>query len=196
MSLDHLWAGWRTEYVTSVPSAVAVGAVPDPGADAGRDDAGEGEPGGAVHPLDHPERCVFCRLSASGPPSADNGVLWRGRHTFAVLNAYPYASGHLMVMPTRHVQSMADLTDDEGTELWAALRSGVAALEAGYGPEGVNIGANLGRAAGAGIPRHLHLHAVPRWVGDTNFMTTVAGVRVLPETLADSWDRLSRTWPT
>lgn len=187
MSLDHLWAGWRNEYVTSVPSAVEVGAVaPDvtvPAQEASSD-----------HSLDDPQRCVFCRIGASGPPSADNGVLWRGESTFAVLNAYPYASGHLMVMPSRHVQSMADLSDDEGIELWSALRAGVAALEAAYGPEGVNVGANLGRAAGAGIPRHLHLHAVPRWVGDTNFMTAVAGVRVLPETLADSWQRLHAVW--
>jgi ATP adenylyltransferase len=137
---------------------------------------------------------VFCRLESSGDPSADNGVLWRGEHVFAVLNAYPYASGHLMVLPTRHVQSMSELTGAEGTELWEALRAGVAALDAAYGPEGVNVGANLGRAAGAGIPRHLHLHAVPRWVGDTNFMTAVAGVRVLPETLAHSWERLNRVW--
>jgi ATP adenylyltransferase len=121
-------------------------------------------------------------------------VLWRGERTFAVLNAYPYASGHLMVMPVRHVRSMAELDEEEGIELWSALRSGVAALEGAYGPEGVNIGANLGRAAGAGIPRHLHLHAVPRWIGDTNFMTAVANVRVLPETLADSWKRLHAVW--
>ncbi|HEX4217999.1 MAG TPA: HIT domain-containing protein, partial [Acidimicrobiales bacterium] len=100
----------------------------------------------------------------------------------------------LMVMPFRHVRSMADLAEEEGIELWSALRAGVAALGRAYGPEGVNIGANLGRAAGAGIPRHLHLHAVPRWVGDTNFMTTVANVRVLPETLADSWKRLHTAW--
>ena len=184
MSLDHLWAGWRSEYVSSVPTAEQVGARSDPGAVEG----GEG------HPLDDPARCVFCRIAASGPPSVENGVLWRGDTTFAVLNAYPYASGHLMVMPTRHVRSMDDLTGEEGAELWGALRSGVAALESAYGPEGVNVGANLGRAAGAGIPRHLHLHAVPRWGGDTNFMTAVAGVRVLPETLQDSWRRLRPAW--
>jgi ATP adenylyltransferase len=187
MSLEQLWAGWRSEYVSSVPSATEVGAVPGPGT--GDDD------GAGVHPLDDPATCVFCRIAASGAPSPDNGVLWRGEHVFAVLNAYPYASGHLMVMPVRHVRSMADLGEDEGIELWGALRAAVAALEAGYGPEGVNVGANLGRAAGAGIPRHLHLHAVPRWVGDTNFMTAVAGVRVLPETMADSWVRLQRAWP-
>jgi diadenosine tetraphosphate (Ap4A) HIT family hydrolase len=187
VSLDHLWAGWRSEYVTSVPSAVEVGALPP---DATLEAQEHHEDGF----FDDPQRCVFCRLAASGPPSADNGVLWRGEHTFATLNAYPYASGHLMVMPIRHVRSMADLGEEEGIELWSALRAGVAALEAAYGPEGVNLGANLGRAAGAGIPRHLHLHAVPRWVGDTNFMTAVAGVRVLPETLADSWQRLHSVW--
>ncbi len=190
MNFDQLWAGWRSEYVSSVPSAGAVGAVPfDEGMATGDPTSDE------AHPLDDPERCVFCRLSASGAPSVENGVLWRGELTFAVLNAYPYASGHLMVMPSRHVRSMAEMSNDEGAELWSALRSGVTALERAYSPEGVNFGANLGRAAGAGIPRHLHLHVVPRWVGDTNFMTSVAGVRVLPETLADSWSRLSTVWP-
>jgi ATP adenylyltransferase len=93
------------------------------------------------------------------------------------------------------VRTLADLTDEESAELWLALRRGVDALESAYSPEGVNLGANLGRAAGAGIPRHLHLHAVPRWVGDTNFMTTVAGVRVLPEALPVTWERLHGTWP-
>lgn len=187
MSPDHLWAGWRSEYVTSVPSAVDVGALPPDATMQTQDHAED-------HFVDDPKRCVFCRIEASGPPSADNGVLWRGERTFAVLNAYPYASGHLMVMPSRHVRSMAELSDEEGIELWSALRAGVAALEAAYAPEGVNIGANLGRAAGAGIPRHLHLHAVPRWVGDTNFMTAVGDVRVLPETLAASWQRLHAAW--
>lgn len=182
MNLEHLWAGWRTEYVSSIPSDT------DTDTDTELDTL-------ADHPLDDPNRCVFCRIEASGPPSGENCVLWRGKTTFAVLNAYPYASGHLLVMPSRHVRSMDDLTEAEGIELWGTLRAGVSALEAAYVPEGVNIGANLGRAAGAGIPRHLHLHAVPRWVGDTNFMTAVAGARVLPETLADSWARLQGVWP-
>jgi ATP adenylyltransferase len=112
-----------------------------------------------------------------------------------VLNAYPYASGHLMAVTTRHVGSLAELDEEEAVELWSALRNGVAALEKALGPEGVNLGANLGQAAGAGIPRHLHLHAVPRWLGDTNFMTSVAGMRVLPEALPVTWERLHRAWP-
>jgi ATP adenylyltransferase len=175
VSLDHLWAGWRNEYVTSAGPVVPT-------------------PGGAPDP-DDPDRCVFCRIGATGPPSPDNGVLWVGSVTYAVLNAYPYTSGHLMVLPLRHVGELGGLTDEEGSELWAALRRSVAALESAYGPEGINLGANLGRAAGAGIPRHLHLHAVPRWLGDTNFMTAVADTRVLPEALAATWRRLSEAWP-
>jgi ATP adenylyltransferase len=138
---------------------------------------------------------VFCRLAASGPPSADNGVVWIGAETFVVLNAYPYASGHVMVVPRRHVATLGELTGDEGSELWSALRMAIAVLETAYGPEGMNLGANLGRAAGAGIPRHVHFHAVPRWYGDTNFMTAVGDTRVLPETLAATWERLHRAWP-
>ncbi len=132
---------------------------------------------------------------AAGPPTADNGVLWIGANSYAVLNAYPYASGHLMIVPLRHVGSLGELTAQEGSEMWSALQQGVAALETALEPDGINVGANLGRAAGAGIPRHLHLHAVPRWLGDTNFMTTVAGTRVLPETLAASWERIHGAWP-
>jgi ATP adenylyltransferase len=178
VTLDHLWAGWRSEYVTSVGSVEA--AVP-------------GAVDGAAP--DDPAHCVFCRIAASGPPSAANGVLWVGSLTFAVLNAYPYASGHLMVLPIRHVGSLGDLSDEEATELWSATRTGVAALQAAFGPEGINLGANLGQAAGAGIPKHLHFHAVPRWLGDTNFMTAVAHTRVLPETLAATWLRLHEVWP-
>ncbi|HEX3980468.1 MAG TPA: HIT domain-containing protein [Acidimicrobiales bacterium] len=187
MSLEHLWAGWRSQYVISGPP-------PDRGAET----AVEGDRDPGARPHDRPDEgaaCVFCRIAASGPPAADNGILWMGECTFAVLNAYPYASGHLMVLPTRHVQTLAELSEGESAEMWSALRLGVAALEAAYGPEGINLGANLGRAAGAGIPRHLHLHAVPRWVGDTNFMTTVAGARVLPEALTVTWERLTAAWP-
>ncbi len=175
MSLEQLWAGWRGEYVTSTPPGPAVAEEPEPG--------------------DDPAHCVFCRIVRSGQPSPDNGVLWRGPRVLAVLNAYPYASGHLMVLPLRHVRRLDDLEEDEARDLWSALRRGVHALEVAYRPEGVNLGANLGWAAGAGIPRHLHLHAVPRWVGDTNFMTTVAGIRVLPEALPVTWERLHRAWP-
>ena len=178
MSLERLWAGWRSAYVSgSDEDPHGLGVTP-------AESRGDGA-----------ERCVFCRIGAGGPPSAENGVLWVGATTFVVLNAYPYASGHLMAVPKRHVGGLGELTEEEAGELWAAMRSSVAALEAGYGPEGVNLGANLGEAAGAGIPRHLHLHAVPRWRGDTNFMTAVADTRVLPETLASSWERLTAAWP-
>lgn len=180
MSLDHLWAGWRGKYVRST------GATPPP--DDGLPDGGSPDP-------DDPSHCVFCRIAASGPPSADNGVLWVGATAYVVLNAYPYASGHLMALPRRHVGTLGELTAEEGAELWSALLLGVDALESAMSPEGINVGANLGQAAGAGIPRHLHLHAVPRWLGDTNFMTAVAGARVLPETLASTWQRLSEAWP-
>ncbi len=112
-----------------------------------------------------------------------------------VLNAYPYAPGHLLVMPRRHVASLAELDADERSDLWTMVEDALSAIEAAYAPEGMNMGANLGPAAGAGIPRHVHVHAVPRWAGDTNFMTTVAGVRVLPESLPDTWAKLHRSWP-
>ena len=151
--------------------------------------------GSSVDSTAHRSSCVFCRIGASGTPSPENGILWVGEATFAVLNAYPYTTGHLMVLPLRHVAALGEVTDQEGSELWSALRCGVEALERAYGPEGINLGANLGQAAGAGIPRHLHLHAVPRWVGDTNFMTAVAGTRVLSEALTVTWQRLVDAWP-
>jgi diadenosine tetraphosphate (Ap4A) HIT family hydrolase len=164
--LEQLWAGWRHRYVTEATDAERVGPG-GPGAD-----------------------CVFCRLAASGPPSADNGVVWRGETCFCVLNAYPYANGHLLVLPTRHVERLDELRAAESAELWSATQQAVAAITAAYCPDGLNVGANLGRAAGAGIPQHVHLHVLPRWSGDTNFMTAVAGVRVMPQSLTDSWEQL------
>jgi ATP adenylyltransferase len=141
------------------------------------------------------EGCVLCRLLADGD-DAERYVVWRGQRTAAVLNAYPYTSGHLMVAPCRHVGDLEDLDADEASELWAAVSAAVRAIKAAYRPEGLNVGMNLGRAAGAGVPGHLHVHVLPRWNGDTNFMTTVAEARVLPEPLSDSWAKLRQAWPS
>ena len=138
---------------------------------------------------------MLCRLVAPDVPDREGHVLWRGRRAAAVLNAYPYTSGHLMVLPTRHVGDLEDLEPDEAAELWDGVRRAVVALKTAYRPGGINLGANLGRAAGAGVPGHLHLHALPRWEGDTNFMTAVADVRVLPEALDDTWAKLRAAWP-
>jgi len=127
------------------------------------------------------EGCVFCRAAAGGD---DELLLWRGERTFAMLNRYPYTSGHAMVAPLRHVAELGDLDGAELTEMMQLAQSVVAALQVSYHPHGCNLGMNLGEAAGAGIVDHLHLHVVPRWRGDTNFMSVAGGVRVLPEDLA------------
>ena len=177
MTFDHLWAGWRSDYVTSVSDTFG---PPEESA----------EPDGG----DPPENCVFCRILADADAD-ERYVVHRGPHTAVILNAYPYASGHLLVLPTRHLRRLGDLDAAESAELWTTTLDAAAALQRAYNPDGLNLGANLGRAAGAGLPDHLHLHAVPRWVGDTNFMTAVASVRVLPEALAESWRRIVAAWP-
>jgi ATP adenylyltransferase len=141
------------------------------------------------------EDCVFCRILASAEPDDVTYIVWRGRQCFAVLNRFPYASGHLMVMPTRHVADLEDVAGEEAAELWAGVADAVRAIKASYQPDGLNVGANIGRAAGAGIPGHFHIHVLPRWFGDTNFTTTVAEARVLPESLPDTWTRLRASWP-
>lgn len=163
MSLEQLWAGWRNDYV------VRASRLERDGRDSG---------------------CVFCDLLSTGAPSEANGIVAVGPHAFTVLNAYPYASGHLLVLPKRHLANLDELSEEEGAEVWDATRRAARALQGAYEPDGINIGANLGRAAGAGIPTHLHLHVLPRWSGDTNFMTTVAGVRVIPEAMDVAWRRL------
>ena len=140
--------------------------------------------------------CVFCRILASGEPDDVTHIVWRGEHTFAILNAYPYTSGHLMVMPYRHVGELEELTAEESGELWATLPRAIAAQRGAFSPEGTNVGLNIGRAAGAGVLGHLHVHAVPRWLGDSNFMTTVAETRVLPEWLDDTRAKIVKAWPT
>ena len=131
--------------------------------------------------------CIFCR---SDEPGRDELILIRGRVTYVILNLFPYNNGHLMVVPNRHVATLASTTGDEQAELMRLTRHAEMALTEAYTPQGINIGINLGRPAGAGIVDHLHVHLVPRWNGDTNFMTAIADTRVLPEGLAATRDRL------
>jgi ATP adenylyltransferase len=173
--LDRLWAGWRSDYVSALPN---------------RDEAGErGERDGENRPT-----CFLCAL-VEHDDEREGLILERTRHTVTVMNLYPYGSGHLLIAPRRHVADLEALATEEAHELMAAQMRAVRAIKAAYSPDGLNLGANLGRAAGAGVPAHLHLHALPRWAGDTNFMTAVAEVRVLPEDLGTGWQKLRAAWP-
>ena len=136
--------------------------------------------------------CLFCNFA--GDPSLDrtNLVLERGEAFFVVINRYPYTTGHLMVVSIRHVEKMSDLTDSEGAEMVRLLAKCERALSRAYHPDGINVGANLGRSAGAGIVGHFHMHMVPRWHGDTNFMSSVGETRVVSEDLNDTYERLLR----
>ena len=163
MSLEKLWAGWRSEYVESAAGA---------------------------------DGCVFCRILASDEAGESTYIVRREHSCAVVLNAYPYTSGHLMVMPTRHVAELEDLDGAEVVGLWRELADAVRALKAAYSPDGLNVGANLGRSAGAGVPGHFHMHCVPRWNGDTNFMTTLAETRVMPESLPATYAKIAKAWPT
>jgi ATP adenylyltransferase len=131
--------------------------------------------------------CIFCQASESG---RDELVLVRGRLAYVILNLYPYNNGHLMVVPRRHVATLHATTADERGELMDLTRHAEMALAEAYQPQGINIGLNLGRPAGAGIVDHLHIHVVPRWSGDTNFMSVIGETRVLPEDLAATKGRL------
>ena len=161
MPLERFSAAWREGYVSNVSAS----SQPD-----------EAE-------------CVFCVL-AEQPVDESTGVLWRSELSYVTLNAFPYGSGHLLVLPRRHVATIAELSEVEYRDFTDAIRSTAAALEEVYGPDGLNVGMNLGRAAGAGIPRHLHGHVLPRWIGDTNFMTTIGETRVLPESLESTWQKV------
>jgi ATP adenylyltransferase len=133
--------------------------------------------------------CVFCRYASRGALRED-GVLVSQPNAFVCLNKYPFASGHLLVVPRRHTSELHELTDEEYSATMALLRDTVAVLKVGLRPEGFNVGFNLGKVAGAGIAEHLHAHVVPRWAGDTNFMPVLASTRVMPEHLDATWARL------
>lgn len=148
------------------------------------------------HAAGEADGCVFCRILASDEPGETTYVVRRDGPCAVVLNAYPYTSGHLMVMPVRHVGELEGLDDDEAAAVWGQVADAVRALKAAYSPDGLNVGANLGRSAGAGVPGHFHMHCVPRWNGDTNFMTTLAETRTLPEALPATFAKIRKAWPT
>jgi ATP adenylyltransferase len=135
------------------------------------------------------DSCIFCS-KAAGDDEADF-VVFRGAHNYILLNLYPYTNGHLMVAPYAHVSDFESLPEETAHEMMALTQLAVQVLKATYRPQGVNLGMNLGECAGAGIAGHLHMHVLPRWFGDANFMTTVAETRVLPEDLGETWRKLS-----
>jgi ATP adenylyltransferase len=143
-----------------------------------------------VQQADETAGCVFCAEAESGLPGEQSLLVHRAETALAILNKFPYSSGHLLIAPIRHVGALADLTDEEAVEIHRLSVAAVHALEQAYAPDGFNLGWNLGRAAGAGIADHVHLHVVPRWSGDTNFMPVLADVKVLPEHLLATREQL------
>jgi ATP adenylyltransferase len=181
--MDYLWTPWRYNYVTTADKAVRAG-VP------ARLAAWQGDTG-----------CVFCNLLAAvdhaiavgmdrDEAESAAGIVLRAKHCFICLNAFPYTSGHVMAMPYAHLDRLAALPVATAHELMNLAQRTERVLDRVYTPHGFNFGMNVGQAAGAGVAGHIHLHAMPRWVGDTSFMTTVAESRTLPEDLDTTWKRL------
>ena len=171
--LEHLWAGWRLSYVSSVDPVPAA-------------DGADGVDGGSI----------FTRILRSALPDDETLIVHRGPTCFTILNAYPYGTAHTMVLPFREVGDLEALTAVETSELWATVTTVVIVLKALYRPDGMNVGVNLGRPAGGSISEHLHVHVVPRWTGDANFMTTVGNTRTMPEDLASTYARVRAAWPS
>jgi len=188
--MDQLWTPWRYAYITG-------GNMPEQPRFKGVPPALSGWPGPA--PGDHD--CVFCNMIHATDYAVSKGmpcetaereslIVWRGPTTYLCLNRYPYATGHVLLVPYAHTDSLAALAPETANELITTVQRVETILSKVYRPHGMNFGLNLGEAAGAGIAAHLHMHALPRWSGDTNFMTVTAETRVLPETLEITWQRL------
>jgi ATP adenylyltransferase len=169
---DKIWAPWRLAYIQ------------------GQDRTEQDNRPVDLLPGGDPQ-CFLCR-AATGFDARGNGVVHRGQHVLALLNRYPYNNGHLLVAPLAHVGRLDQLDDEIQFELTQTITRMVDALEKALRADGFNVGLNLGRVAGAGVPGHLHWHIVPRWNGDTNFMPTVAGVNVIPQSLQALWELLTQ----
>ena len=157
--MDFLWTPWRYNYVTGAAE------------------------GGAR------QGCVFCRIIEADVPDHQSLIVHRAERNFVVLNRYPYTSGHMMVVPYEHVAKLAAASKETAAEMMELTRRVEGVLDRLYQPDGVNVGMNIGRAAGAGVARHIHMHALPRWAADSNFATVIGETRVLPEALDLTWER-------
>jgi ATP adenylyltransferase len=162
--MERLWAPWRMAYIKS-------GDLVKPG----------------------PSGCIFCDKPAQQEDKA-NLIVHRGKTAFVLMNLFPYNNGHLMIAPYKHTSSLADLDDEARLEIMSLSCEAQRALETAFRPEGYNLGMNLGKVAGAGIADHLHLHIVPRWNGDTNFMPVLADTKVLPDSLESSYTKIVEAW--
>jgi ATP adenylyltransferase len=137
--------------------------------------------------------CVFCD-KGSGQRDEEDYVVARGRHNYVLLNLYPYTNGHLLIAPYTHVATLEEATEEILAEMMSMARRAEACLRSAYSAQGINLGMNVGACAGAGVAGHIHLHMLPRWPGDANFMTTVGETRVLPEDLTETWRKLRAAW--
>jgi len=163
--LERIWNGWRADYVVHGQGAQKKS-----------------------------DKSIFTQILDSGMSDEQCYIVHRGEKVFAIMNAFPYTSGHLLVVPYREVAELEDLSHDETSELWATVTTGVKVLKSVYKPEAMNVGINLGAAAGGSIAQHLHVHIVGRWGGDTNFMVATANTKILPEALDVSADRIRKAW--
>lgn len=170
MTLDRIWNGWRADYVGAASDA-------------------------AASPITSTERSVFTQILESGLSDEETFIVHRSRLSFAVLNAFPYASGHVLVLPYREIAELEDLTAEESLDLWSVVTQATIALRSSHKPHALNVGINLGAAAGGSIAQHLHVHIVPRWNGDSNFMTSVASARTIPEPLPFTAEKIRKAWP-
>lgn len=158
--LEHLWNGWRAEYVQRDSKKM------------------------------NGSKSIFTQILESEMSDHESYIVHRGRSCFVILNAFPYSPGHMLVLPYREVGELELLSDEEREEIWILVKDAVRVLKAEYAPQGVNVGINMGASAGGSVSQHLHVHVLPRWGGDTNFMVTVANTKILPESLAVSAERL------
>ena len=185
--MDRLWTPWRYSYITRADPLARSGVPAELNAwpPAGTDD----------------KHCVFCNMIAAVDYAVTHGmpieaaekaahIVYRGQHCFVCLNAFPYSTGHVMIVPYQHLASLAAVPTEAANELMSLAQHTETVLRDVYKPGGLNMGLNLGEAAGAGIADHIHMHVLPRWAGDTNFMTVTAETRVLPETLDITWGKL------